>query len=752
MGLCKPVLLAVVPMTSIALSQDRQPEKPPDGPLMTRWATDVRPDVVWPEYPRPQLVRADWLSLNGLWDYAVTPAGHPPRQYDGKILVPFCAESALSGVQKAVQPNETLWYHREFDIPETWAGQNVLLHFGAVDWATEVRVNGKSVGRHQGGYDPFTFDVTHALAPSGPQKLVVKVTDPTDTSWQPRGKQVLNPQGIWYTAVTGIWQTVWLEPVHGTHIRALKITPDVDHASVQVETIATGDGQVEVAVLDTSRHVVAEATGQAGREIILNIPNPRLWSPQSPHLYNLTVRLRHGGDILDTVHSYFGMRKVSLGEHNGLTRILINDQPLFQFGPLDQGWWPDGLYTAPTDAALRHDPEQLKKLGMNMLRKHVKIEPARFYYHCDQLGLLVWQDMPSGDAFIGGGDPDIKRTSASGQNFERELKAMIDSLGNHPSIIMWVVYNEGWGQWDTSRITRWVKTYDPTRLVDAASGWTDRGVGDVIDIHAYPGPSMAAPEPNRASVLGEFGGLGWPVKDHLWRNQHNWGYRSYLSRQDLQQHYTQIVQRLWPMIGQGLSAAVYTQTSDVETEVNGLMTYDRAVLKLDPEPAASLHQTLYRPPPRIETVVPTSETKPQTWRYTVQAPADHWTKPEFDDSQWRSGPGMFGREGTPGVHVGTPWTTKDIWLRREFQLADVPPPNVYLRVYHDEDAEVYLNGVLAGSFNRWVTGHILSQIADDAYRALRKGKNVMAVHCRQTTGGQGVDVGLCLVVGQPRGD
>ncbi len=739
-------LLVWVCLASSITAEEIKNFPPVKGPLVTRWAKDVRPGNVWPEYPRPLIVRSDWANLNGLWDYAILPAQQAaePTDYDGKILVPFCIESTLSGVKKSVQPDQAIWYRRSFHVPSSWKGRRILLHFGAVDWAARVFVNGTHVGDHRGGYDAFTFDVTDALSSDSAQKLLVKVTDPTDKGWQPRGKQVLEPRGIWYTAVTGIWQTVWLEPVPSPYIRSLKITPDLDRSVVYVEVEASADAIVGVEVRDRTSSI-ATAGGRTGTRITLEMRNPKRWSPDSPHLYDLHLVLRDGDRESDRVQSYFGMRSVGLGVYKGHRRILLNGVPLFQFGPLDQGWWPDGLYTAPTDEALRYDLEVLKKLNMNMLRKHVKIEPARYYYHCDRLGLLVWQDMPSGDRYIGGGDSDIQRSTESAENFERELQAMIDGLRNHPSIIMWVVYNEGWGQWDTERLAKWVKAYDPTRLVNSASGWTDRGVGDVIDVHAYPGPTMRPAESTRASVLGEFGGLGWPVEDHLWWDKKNWGYRTYTSQAELQRNYQHTVGRLPLLIGQGLSAAVYTQTSDVEGEVNGLMTYDRQILKIDAEAVADLHRRLYRPPPEIREVVPTSVRHPQMWRYVTKRPAADWMTPGFDDSSWATGPGMFGREGTPGVRVGTPWTTSDIWLRREFHLSEIPHGDLQLHVYHDEDAEVYVNGLSAASFKRWVTAHVLADVADQARRALKIGKNVLAVHCHQTNGGQGIDVGLVIV-------
>jgi hypothetical protein len=580
---------------------------------MTRWAKDVTPDKVHPEYPRPQMVRETWANLNGLWDYAVVPTNAPqPTQWDGQILVPFPIESALSGVMKRVSEKERPWYRRTFRVPEAWKGQRVLLHFGAVDWQTTVRVNGQEVGAHTGGYDAFSFDITDALKPGAEQELVVAVFDPTDAGYQPRGKQVRKPGGIWYTPTSGIWQTVWLEPVAASHIRSFRIAPNVDESSVTVQASALNTGgkpTFKVEVLDDQR-VIQEASldtmvstrsipPQVAPSIKVSVPNAKLWSPDSPHLYGLRLTFSEDGKKVDEIESYFGMRKIALGQdEKGIQRLLLNNQPLFQFGPLDQGFWPDGLYTAPTDEALRYDIEMTKKLGFNMARKHVKIEPARWYYWCDKLGLLVWQDMPSGDRYISGNQPDITRSPESAANFERELKAMVDGFYNHPSIVMWVPYNEGWGQWDTCRIVDLIKQWDPTRLVNNASGWTDRKCGDVMDIHSYPGPAVPRLEANRAGVLGEFGGLGLPVKGHTWQDEKNWGYRSFKTSEELTDAYIALIRRLRPMTGdQGLCAAVYTQTTDVEIEVNGLMTYDRAMVKMDAAAITTANKTAYTPPP-----------------------------------------------------------------------------------------------------------------------------------------------------------
>jgi len=559
--------------------------KPAESTLYTRWAKDVDPAGPLPEHPRPQMVRESYMNLNGLWDYAIRPKEDAkPAAFDGKILVPFAVESALSGVKKPVGGENRLWYRRSFGIPHDADGKRTLLHFGGVDWHAIVYVNGKQVGEHKGGYDAFTFDITDALegdtSPEGeqPQELVVSVWDPTNAGPQPRGKQVNNPHGIWYTPVTGIWQTVWLEVVPKVHIESLQIVPDVDAGEVRVGATQVGAAKpcvVWAKVFDNGK-LIAEGKA-AGQPVALKIPDARLWSPDSPFLYDLEVGFGDG----DCVKSYFGMRKIEMKKDDaGINRIWLNGKTLFQIGPLDQGWWPDGLYTAATDDALRHDVEMTKRLGFNMARKHVKVEPCRWYYHCDNLGLLVWQDMPNGN---------------KGETFETEWKHVIDMLRNHPSIVMWVPFNEGWGQYDTERIAKWTKEYDPTRLVNEASGWHNRGFGDVYDIHKYPGPAMPALDENRAAVLGEFGGLGLPVKGHLWWDKKNWGYRNFEDGESLQAAYEDLIEKLHPMIGKGLTAAVYTQTSDCEGEVNGLMTYDRQVVKFDADKLAALHAELHKP-------------------------------------------------------------------------------------------------------------------------------------------------------------
>ncbi len=738
-------ILAVLILMCVS-SYGRAEWRPVEGRIMTRWAEEVSPENALPEYPRPMMVRKQWQNLNGVWEYAIRPRQEAqPESYDGDILVPFPIESALSGVQKPIGEDKRLWYRRQFQVPDEWNGNRVLLHFGGVDWETTAWVNGKEVGAHRGCYDRFHFDITDALNPAADQEIVLAVWDPTDKGFQARGKQVSEPQGIWYTAVTGIWQTVWLEPVPDSSVEALKMVPDIDagvlEISVQCRGTEATDTVLAVATADGKR--VATALAPVGNPIALMIDEPRLWSPDSPFLYDVEITLQRDGNTLDEVTSYFGMRKIALGKDpDGVSRLFLNNEPLFQIGPLDQGWWPDGLYTAPTDDALRYDVEITRKLGYNMARKHVKIEPARWYYHCDQLGLLVWQDMPSGDKYIGRNDPDIERSEESERQFRNEYKSLIDNFGNHPSIVMWVIFNEGWGQFDTAGLTAWTKKYDPSRLVDQASGWTDRGGADVHDIHSYPGPAMPATEPTRAAVLGEFGGLGIPVEGHLWWDKRNWGYRSFETTDELANGYSGLIFRLRPLIGRGLAAAVYTQTTDVEGEVNGLMTYDRALVKMGVERLAAMNARVFLPPPIVETVVPTSGKKAQVWRYTTGKPPEGWQSPDFDDSSWNTGPGVFGTKGTPGAVVRTRWDTKYIWLRRTFVLDQSEVDSLWLNILHDEDAHVYLNGVRAANTKGHSTNYVPVQIAAEARAALKAGENTIAVRCRQTEGGQSIDVGL----------
>ena len=571
--------------------------KPAGDKIKTAWAEKIDPANPLPEYPRPQMVRDQWLNLNGQWDYAIVLKGNnPPEKFDGKILVPFAVESSLSGVQKRVGDDNELWYHRTFTVPANWKNKKIVLNFGAVDWKADVWINDVKVGTHQGGYTPFNFDITPFLTKEKTQKLVVKVWDPTDNSFQPRGKQVNKPNSIWYTPVTGIWQTVWLEPVDQAYITHLKTIPNIDGNNVSVLAATQGSlasDIIEVKVLEKGK-VIGTGKAAAGQEVLVSVPQAKLWSPESPFLYDMEVTILRNGVAGDKLKSYFGMRKISTKrDENGIVRLQLNNKDYFQFGPLDQGWWPDGLYTAPTDEALLFDIKKTKDFGFNMIRKHVKVEPARWYSHCDHEGILVWQDMPSGDVspqwqqrnYFNG--IELKRSAQSEGNYRQEWKEIIDFGISNPCVVTWVPFNEAWGQFKVLEIVEWTKNYDPSRLVNPASGGNHYDVGDMIDMHNYPEPAMGLFDSKRSNVLGEFGGIGLAVEGHLWESGRNWGYVQYKTSEEATKAYIDLAVILKKLIPYGYSAAVYTQTTDVESEVNGLMTYDRKVIKLN---EAELHK------------------------------------------------------------------------------------------------------------------------------------------------------------------
>ncbi len=592
-----PVLLLL--LNTALFSQWR----PAGDKIKTKWAEEINPANVLPEYPRPIMERKEWKNLNGLWEYAITDLGKTaPASYQGQILVPFAVESSLSGVGKRVNENNELWYQRTFDVPASWKSKKVLLHFGAVDWKADVWVNDVKVGQHTGGYTPFYFDVTAALNAKGNNKLVVKVWDSTDRGYQPRGKQVNRPEGIWYTPVTGIWQTVWLEPVADHYITDLRIIPDIDRNTLTVKALmdrCNSSDLVEVKVYDGST-MVASGKGINGQAVEVTMPqNIKLWSPSSPFLYNLKVSLQNGGKVTDEVSSYTAMRKYSTRrDDKGIVRLQLNNKDLFQFGPLDQGWWPDGLYTAPTDEALLYDVVKTKDFGYNMIRKHVKVEPARWYTHCDKEGIIVWQDMPNGDRspqwqnrnYFNG--TEMKRSMESEANYRKEWKEIMDYLYSYPCIGVWVPFNEAWGQFKTCEIVEWTKQYDPSRLVNPASGGNHYTCGDMLDLHNYPGPEMYLYDAQRANVLGEYGGIGLVLKDHIWEPDRNWGYVQFNSSKEATDEYIKYANQLYNLIDRGFTAAVYTQTTDVEVEVNGLLTYDRKVIKLDEQRLKEINQRI----------------------------------------------------------------------------------------------------------------------------------------------------------------
>ena len=578
--------------------------KPAGDKIKTQWAEQVNPKSVLPEYPRPLMERSEWQNLNGEWEYAIKPVGEvEPASFDGNILVPFAVESSLSGVQKEVGEKNELWYKRSFTVPAKWKGKDVMLNFGAVDWKAEVFVNDVLVGSHKGGYTPFSFNITPFLKGSGAQKLVVRVWDPSDKGYQPIGKQTSNPQGIWYTSVTGIWQTVWLEPVASNHITAVKSIPNVDANALNVTVGASTPcvtSIVEVKLLDKGA-VVASAKGVQGQELRLGVKNPTLWSPENPYLYDMSITLSQNGKVIDQVKSYTAFRKISVEkDKNGILRMCLNNKPLFHYGPLDQGWWPDGLYTAPTDEALLYDIKKTKEWGFNMIRKHVKVEPARWYYHCDKEGILVWQDMPSGDMgnrwephkYNGGTDKE--RSVESVANYYQEWKEIMDLGVSHPSIVVWVPFNEAWGQFDTEKVVAWTKAYDPSRLVNPASGGNHRPCGDILDLHNYPGPDMFLFDAQRVTELGEYGGIGLPLENHLWWNKRNWGYIQFKNSDEVTAEYVKYANELKGFVKRGFSAAVYTQTTDVEGEVNGLMTYDRKVIKINEAKVKAANQSVIK--------------------------------------------------------------------------------------------------------------------------------------------------------------
>jgi len=619
------LFLAVALVFTVANTSAKSPAWTPAGDnIRTRWAAQVNPKAPLPEYPRPQMVRSEWLNLNGLWNYGITEAASADFSVEGQILVPFAVESSLSGVARSVTETEALWYERNFTVPSAWKGRNVLLHFGAVDWKAEVWVNGNKVGEHTGGYTPFCFDITAYLRKSGKQVVRLKVQDATDTSWQPRGKQWMLPSGIWYTPVTGIWQTVWVEPVQKTHITGYDAVSDIDKGTIRLsvgtEGLETGD-KIRSRLLAEGQAV---AEGE-GREVVFQVREPKLWSPDSPFLYDVEISVERDGKALDAVKGYTAMRKVSTyvePKPRGYRRIALNNEALFQFGPLDQGWWPDGLYTAPTDEALRYDIERTKAWGFNMIRKHIKVEPARWYWWCDKLGIMVWQDMPSigdhgckrrettrseevkkgqgnnwsSDSWLGGTDCVVPQEWKD--NYYKEWGEIIDNLKGFQSIVVWVPFNEAWGQFDTPEAVRFTRAKDPTRLINPASGgnFDLSELGDILDMHHYPQPMMNIFERKVINVIGEYGGIGLPVKGHLWKiTDKNWGYGGVKkTKEEVLDQYEEFADILKRCIASGCAAAVYTQTTDVEVEVNGIMTYDREVIKMNEESLRSINESVIR--------------------------------------------------------------------------------------------------------------------------------------------------------------
>jgi len=583
------------------------PERQPFvSALITPWGEKVTEQNAWQSYPRPQMRRQQWQNLNGRWEYAVTPAAQQavPQAWQGRILVPFCLESKLGGVQKMLQSGQALWYRRTFAV---LPAERTLLNFEAVDYRCQVFVNGRAVGEHRGGNTPFTFDITGAVR-AGENEVVVRVEDEQE-GFQLRGKQTVNPHGIWYTQVSGIWQTVWLEQVGASYVSDLTIRTDAAAGTIAVKVQAEGAAQAVELRVKEGEKVVAKASGAAGQELVAKVAGAKLWSPASPFLYDLEIELRDGsGHVADTVASYAGIRTVGKRKDaQGHLRFTLNGEEIFHWGPLDQGWWPDGLLTPPSEEAVAFEIGWLKRAGFNMIRKHIKVEPRLYYYHCDRQGMMVWQDHVSGGkgpawTFLKPDPKDAEWPEEHHAQFMLELERMIDNLENHPSIVCWVPFNEAWGQHKTVEVGTWVARRDPSRLVNIASGGNFWPVGDIVDAHRYPHPGFPFEQgqggrfDGYVKVVGEFGGHGYPVQGHLWDvERDNWGYGGLpKSEAEYKERFATSIRLLNELRPQGVAGGVYTQTTDVEGEINGLMTYDRKVIKIPAEELAEITRVLFQ--------------------------------------------------------------------------------------------------------------------------------------------------------------
>ena len=757
--------------------------------LMTEWGEKVTSENAWREYPRPQMERAEWTNLNGLWEYAITSNAvytsvspwdkfEPCRELvqKGEILVPFAIETPLSGVGRLLAPSEFLWYRRTITVKKP-VGKRLLLNFGAVDFRCQVFIGHDEVTDvpHEGGLVPFAVDITDYVK-EGENELVVLVWDPTHGIGA-NGKQVMKPSGCNYTRMSGIWQTVWLETVPEAYVRDLRVTPDVDRNEVTIDVAVERPGEkLSVEFLDGllvgSPEIVPSAKGY---RVTAKLRNARLWSPESPNLYRF--RLTYGDD---RVTGYFGLRKFERRrDANGTWRFYLNNEPYFILGPLDQGWWPDGFLTPPSEAAMAFDIETLKKLGCNMMRKHMKDEPARYYYLCDKLGLLVVQDMAAG-----GGERNLRYGF-----FRREFKEMVDYLYNFPSIVMWCPFNEDWGcqpgEFLTHNTLDWIRRYDPTRLVNGPSGWNDyeggdfrrgkavvRGAtkhkplpqceaADAVDMHYYRGPSMHPLNDRRVSFLGEFGGLGHAVEGHQWNAAKSWGYGGTgdtSSAKGVEKVYLQLMDALANLAYQGLGGSVYTQTTDVELEINGYLTYDRKVLKFDAEKLRAAHERVLRLAKLGATrrharreLFPKHDARPDAWAYlTADAAPDGWQQPDFDDAAWPRSAGGFGNKtigkSHPDARVATAWTTKTLRVRRSFDHAGGGEiVSGVVDMFHDEDAVLYLNGRKILEVSGYNTAYGPFAVDAEAFKAaLRPGRNVLAAEVKQTVGDQYFDCGLSI--------
>lgn len=719
---------------------------PVPGQIMTNWANNVTPENVWKEYPRPQMVRTDWLNLNGLWDFEITErdTNKIAINYARKILVPFCVESALSGIKETITGKQQMIYRRFFSIPSHWNQKHLILHFEAVDYEAKVWVDGKYVGIHKGGYDHFQFDIAGFLNKDEKHEIKLVVWDPTNEGSQPIGKQALPAirNRTKYTATSGIWQTVWLEPTNEVAIESIKIIPNIDNGTISLQTKVVGATQgarIKIQAFDQGKEI-ASSIAAIGEPVSLQLNQPKLWSPTNPFLYDLKLSLINDGKVSDEVSSYFGMRKISMGrDQEGYMRILLNNEIIYQLGPLDQGYWPDGILTPASDQALRYDIAYLKKIGANMDRMHMKVQPERWYYHCDQLGILVWQDMVSPTKFI-----DTK-SNLNPSDFELEHNITVDQLYNHPSIIQWVLFNESWGQYDTERLTAALKAKDPTRLVINASGWHDKKVGDIRDFHDYtihPAVALVNKNDDRAMVLGEAGGIDLLIPGHLWTPDLKGGTKIKTdwsidfkkgivkSSDELIEKYKILLDDLFQLKKYGLNAVVYTQISDVEDEISGWMTYDRKVSKLPETTFAALHEQFFKPTMTGKFILPLSINEPQQWNYSFTAPSNDWIK-NLMLSDFKTGMAPFGIESNNVHKVNTPWNTNSLFLNKEFTLSSVPS-KLSLIACNTGITEVYINGAYVMQFNNFLKNDPEVKISetilsDEAMKLLKLGVNQLSL-------------------------
>jgi len=733
--------------------------------IMSPWAEKIDPKKVLDEYPRPQMVRNNWYNLNGVWDFTKVEAMayNASQTYDKKILVPFPMESAISGIMDTnhdENKGKVFAYRRKFTIPGNMKKGQILLHFGAVDWKCEVYVNGKKVGMHTGGFDPFSFDITDAVSNKKEQEICVFVQDYQEFGGQPHGKQKIGEKVIWYTPATGIWQTVWLESVPKTHIEKLVLVPDIDNKTINVKVLvdnADENTKATIKIYDGKEVVFTTNNADVNTNVPIVIEDMKLWSPESPFLYDLKIELTGRQKVIDEVDSYFGMRKISVEYFNGHPTMYLNNKHYFHYGVLDQGYWPDGIYTAPTDEALKFDLVKIKEFGMNMSRKHIKVEPARWYYHCDKMGLLVWQDIPNpgfgeNGKIIGENNLDLR------DNFHDEMVRIMKSLENHPSIVLWTVYNEGWGQPNeatTRRSVEIAQQTDPHRLISAASGWNDYECGDIKDTHWYPEPNVLPnPVNKRASVCGEYGGITYIVDGHRWIGGSNMKYTQVNSSEELKDRFIEFTNQILGLQANGLCAAVYTQITDVEDEENGLITYDRKVVKVDNNQLAEVRKAIERNITHTSRpVMPVSQAGNtfSKWKYYMsdKALADNsWKDETFADNYWKTGTAGFGSGGLQGASINTKWNTPYIYLRKWQNLRGVRQENLSqlrMMVFHDEDCEIYINGVLAASLPKYTNRYKIVEISKEAKAAIKFNEpNLIAVKCVNKEGNQFIDLGFCF--------